>query len=197
MSADALITLVCATANPDKVSEIRAILGDGVELLARPAEIPDVVEDADTLEGNARLKAEAICAATGLPAIADDTGLEVDALGGAPGVFSARFAGDEATYRDNQVKLVEELRGHVNRAAAFRTVALVRWPDGSEIVAGGVCPGVITEAPRGGEGFGYDPVFQPLEADGSTFAEMTPEAKNDISHRGRAFRALVAALQSR
>ncbi len=191
------LRLVCATANPDKVGEIEAILGGGVELIPRPAAVPDVVEDAPTLEGNARLKAAAICAATGLPAVADDTGLEVDALDGAPGVFSARYAGEDATYVDNQLKLVEELRGAEDRSAAFRTVALVRWPDGSEVVAEGVCRGVITDGPRGDGGFGYDPVFQPLEGDGATFSEMTAEAKNAISHRGRAFRALLAALQSR
>ncbi len=197
MSDDARLRLVCATANPDKVSEIAAILGDHVELLPRPAGVPDVVEDAPTLEGNARLKAEAICAATGLPAVADDTGLEVDALDGAPGVFSARFAGEDVTYLDNQRKLVDEMRGVPDRRAAFRTVALVRWPDGSEVVAEGVCAGVITEEPRGDAGFGYDPVFQPLEGGGATFSEMSAAEKNAISHRGRAFRALVEALQPR
>jgi XTP/dITP diphosphohydrolase len=191
------LRLVCATANPDKIREIEAILGEGVDLVARPADVPEVVEDAPTLEGNARLKAVAICAATGLPAVADDTGLEVNALDGAPGVFSARYAGEDATYLDNQLKLVEEMRGVAERTAAFRTIALVRWPDGSEVVAEGVCPGVITEAPRGEAGFGYDPVFEPLEGDGQTFSEMSADAKNAVSHRGRAFRALVVALQSR
>ena len=107
--------LVCASANPDKVAEIAAILDGVVELLPRPADVPDVVEDADTLVGNARLKAAAICAATGLPAVSDDTGLFVDALGGAPGVYAARFAGDDATYADNRRKLLREL-GDVDRA---------------------------------------------------------------------------------
>ena len=197
MSGDSRLRLVCATANPDKVSEIEAILGESVELLPRPDGVPDVVEDAPTLEGNARLKAEAICVATGLPAVADDTGLEVDALGGAPGVLSARYAGAEVTYLDNQRKLVEDMGGVSDRGAAFRTVALVRWPDGSEVVAEGVCRGVITEAPRGNAGFGYDPVFQPREGGGATFSEMSTEEKNAISHRGRAFRGLLEALQSR
>jgi XTP/dITP diphosphohydrolase len=196
MSGEDSMRLVCATANPDKVREIRAVLGDGIELVPRPVEVPDVLEDAPTLEGNARLKATAICSATGLPAIADDTGLEVDALGGAPGVFSARYAGSGATYLDNQRKLIADMEGRTDRGAAFRTVALVRWPDGTELVAEGVCRGVITEAPRGEGGFGYDPVFEPLESDGATFAEMSAEAKNAISHRGRAFRALANALRS-
>lgn len=191
------LRLVCATANPDKVREIEAILGGGIDLVARPADVPDVVEDAPTLEGNARLKAEAICDATGLPAVADDTGAEVDALDGAPGVYRARYAGEDVTYLDNQLKLIDEMRGVTERDAAFRTVALVRWPNGSEVVAEGVCPGVITETPRGEAGFGYDPVFQPLEGNGQTFSEMSAEGKNAISHRGRAFRALVVALQSR
>jgi XTP/dITP diphosphohydrolase len=125
------LRLVCASANPDKIAEIAAVLGDAVELLPRPADVPDVVEDADTLEGNARLKAIAICAATGLAAVADDTGLEVLALGGAPGVFAARYAGEGCTYAENRHKLLAELGGTADRRARFRTVAVVRWPDGS------------------------------------------------------------------
>ena len=189
--------LVCASANPDKVAEIAAILADSVILLPRPASVPDVVEDADTLIGNARLKALAICAATGRPAVADDTGLEVDALGGRPGVFSARYAGDGASYADNRRLLLAEL-SHVDdpatRSARFRTVAVVRWPDGREVVAEGVCEGRITVEERGTAGFGYDAVFAPLEAGGATFAEMGEAAKNAISHRGRALRALADRL---
>src|SRR5215207_8335049 len=106
-----MLTLVCASANPDKVAEIAAILGTAVELAPRPGNVPDVVEDADTLEGNARLKASAVAAAIGRPAIADDTGLEVPALGGAPGVYAARYAGDHATYADNRAKLLGALAG--------------------------------------------------------------------------------------
>ncbi|HMQ27471.1 MAG TPA: RdgB/HAM1 family non-canonical purine NTP pyrophosphatase [Acidimicrobiales bacterium] len=189
--------LVLATANPDKVVEIGAILGDGVELVPRPASVPDVVEDADTLEGNARLKAVAIVEATGEPAVADDTGLEVDALGGAPGVHSARFAGEDATYADNVAKLLASLADHPDpsaRRARFRTVALCRFPDGTEVVAEGAVDGTIAGEARGSEGFGYDPVFVPDEGDGRTFAEMTPEEKHAVSHRGRAFRALRDAL---
>lgn len=192
--ATSLPRLVCASANPDKVAEIAAILADRVELLPRPAEVPDVVEDAATLEGNARLKAVAICDATGLPAVADDTGLEVDALGGAPGVFSARYAGDGCTYADNRAKLLHELAGFDDRRASFRTCVLVRWPDGRELIVDGVCPGAITRVERGARGFGYDPLFVPDDGDGRTFAEMSDDEKHRLSHRGRAFRNLLAAL---
>jgi XTP/dITP diphosphohydrolase len=191
-----MMRLVCASANPDKVAEIAEILAGAVELLPRPAGIPDVVEDADTLEGNARLKATAICAATGLPAIADDTGLEVDALGGAPGVYSARWAREGCTYADNRAKLLTHLVGVENRRARFLTAVMVVWPDGSELSVEGRCVGVITIAERGAAGFGYDSVFQPDEGGGMTFAEMTPHAKHEISHRGRAFRAVLAQLGS-
>jgi XTP/dITP diphosphohydrolase len=195
--------LVLASANPDKVREIAAVLCDAhdVELLPRPLEVPDVVEDGETLLDNARLKAEALVAATGLPAVADDTGLEVEALGGAPGVYSARYAGEDVTYADNVAKLLAELDALPDdggeRTARFRTVALVAFPDGSELWAEGVVDGTIARAARGSAGFGYDPVFVPDEGDGATFATMTPEAKHAISHRGRAFRALAAALADR
>ena len=189
---------MCASANPDKVAEIRAVLAPlGITLLPRPDDVPDVVEDAATLEGNARLKAGAICQATGLPALADDTGLEVDALGGAPGVFSARFAGEGATYADNVVKLLDalsDLPEPEERLARFRTVVLVAFPDGRELSAAGCVDGAITLGPRGENGFGYDPVFEPLEGDGRTFAEMTREEKNGVSHRARALRALAELL---
>jgi XTP/dITP diphosphohydrolase len=191
--------LVCASANSDKVDEIRAVLAPlGIELLPRPDDVPEVVEDAPTLEGNARLKAIAICDATGQPALADDTGLEVDALGGAPGVFSARFAGEDATYADNVAKLLDALADvpePEERLARFRTVALVRFPDGRELIAAGWVDGTIALAPRGDGGFGYDPVFEPVEAEGRTFAELTVEEKNGISHRARAVRTLAELLQ--
>lgn len=189
--------LVCASANPDKVAEIQTLLAGVVDLLPRPPEVPDVVEDADTLVGNARLKAAAIVAATGLPAVADDTGLEVDALGGAPGVYTARYAGEGCTYADNRAKMLAELSGATDRGAAFKTVALIVWPDGEELAVEGVCPGVITNADRGEAGFGYDAIFAPDEAEGLTFSEMTADAKHAISHRGRAFRALLTELAKR
>jgi XTP/dITP diphosphohydrolase len=155
------------------------------------------VEDADTLEANARLKAVAVSEGADAAAVADDTGLEVDALGGAPGVLSARFAGEGATYADNVLKLLDalvELPEMDQRTAQFRTVALVRFPDGREITASGSVSGIITPGPRGTGGFGYDQVFQPDEGDGRTFAEMSAEEKHAISHRGRAFRALAQLL---
>ena len=151
--------------------------------------------------GNARLKARALVAATGTAAVADDTGLEVDALGGAPGVYSARYAGEDATYADNVAKLLRELAaledGGGERRASFKTVALVAFPDGSEVWAEGVLPGTIATESRGTNGFGYDPVFVPDGGDGRTFAEMRPEEKDAVSHRGRAFRALAAELAQR
>jgi len=190
--------LVCASANPDKVAEIQDLLRDVVELLPRPASVGDIVEDADTLLGNARLKARAICDATGLAAVADDTGLEVDALNGAPGVHTARFAGEHASYADNRRKLLESLNevATSTRTARFRTVALVAYPDGGEVWAEGACEGWIAESERGARGFGYDAVFVPLEGDGRTFAEMPVEAKHELGHRGRAFRALAMLLRA-
>jgi XTP/dITP diphosphohydrolase len=188
-----VIRFVLATANPDKAAEIAAILGAAVELVPRPDHVGEVDETGQTLEENARLKAAALVAATGLPAIADDTGLEVDALGGRPGVYSARFAGPEATYSANVAKLLSEMDGRPDRTARFRTVALARWPDGREIMAAGEVLGTIAAAPRGDGGFGYDPVFVP-DGGPRTFAEMTPAEKNALSHRGRAFRALGARL---
>ena len=185
--------LVLATANPDKAREIADALS-GFELVPRPAEVPDVDESADTLQGNARLKAQALCAATGEPAVADDTGLEVEALDGRPGVHSSRFAGPHATYADNVAKLLADLQGVENRRARFRTVALVCFPDGREVAAEGTVDGMITTEARGDEGFGYDPVFVPDEGVGRTFAEMTLSEKQAVSHRGRAFRALAEAL---
>jgi XTP/dITP diphosphohydrolase len=192
--------LVCASANPDKVSEINEILAScGVILEPRPATVPDVEEDAETLEGNARLKAVAIATATGIAALADDTGLEVDALDGAPGVRSARYAGEPSDSLANIEKLLNELdlagaNTPQERRARFRTVVLVRWPDGSETIAEGVVSGVIASALRGNGGFGYDPVFVPDDGDGRTFAEMDSTEKHAISHRGRALRALAVEL---
>ena len=128
-----MMQLVCASANPDKVAEIQRLLDGVVELLPRPSHVPDVVEDAGSLLGNARLKAAALCAATGLPAVADDTGLEVDALDGAPGVDAAHYAGEGCTYAENRSKLLSEMAGVSDRRAAFKTVAIVVWPDGSEL----------------------------------------------------------------
>ena len=191
---------VLATANPDKAREIEHVLRDAgapVELVPRPESVPDGEETGVTLEDNARLKAVALCDATGDPAMADDTGLEVTALGGAPGVWSARFAGPDATYADNVALLLERLAGVEpgRRGARFATVAVARWPDGREVAAFGEVEGIIAEAPRGTNGFGYDPVFVPDEGDGRTFAEMLPAEKHALSHRGRAFRTLADGLR--
>ena len=191
--------LVLASANPDKAAEISAILTAavaGLDLAPRPADLADVDETGATLLENARLKATAIAAATGEAAVADDTGLAVDALDGAPGVYSARFAGEDATYADNVAKLLKELDGVTpeRRTARFETVAMIRWPDGREVAVTGAVDGVIAPDARGDGGFGYDPIFVPLEGDGRTFAELTPEEKHALSHRGRAFRALAAKL---
>ena len=200
MSEDGPLRLVLASANPDKAKEITAVLSSSlpVTLLARPADAADVVEDGETLLDNARLKARALVAATGTAAVADDTGLEVDALGGAPGVYSARYAGEDATYADNVAKLLRELAGLGDRGGArrarFRTVALVAFADGAEVWAEGTVEGTIASEERGSHGFGYDPVFVPDGGDGRTFAEMRAEEKDAVSHRGRAFRGLARRL---
>lgn len=195
--------LVLATANPGKAEEIAAVLGPEFELVPRPASVPDVEEDADTLEGNARLKAVAIVAATGEAALADDTGLEVDALGGAPGVHSARYAGPEGDSAANRRKLLAELdrvgaRTPAERRARFRTVLVLRHPDGRESAAEGTVEGHIALEMRGEGGFGYDSLFVPDDdptGRGRTFAEMEAGEKNAVSHRGRALRALASAVR--
>lgn len=195
-----MTTFVLATANPDKAREIADVLAEaapGLELIARPPAVPDVDEVGETLEDNARLKAVALCAATDLPAVADDTGLHVDALDGAPGVHSARYAGEDATYAENVAKLLDELDTLPleRRGARFATVAVARWPDGLDVAALGEVEGVITTSARGDGGFGYDPVFVPLEGDGRTFAEMTASEKHALSHRARAFRTLAQGVR--
>ena len=189
--------LVIASANPDKVSEIAVVLQKLAVLIPRPEGMPDVVEDGDDLEDNARLKAAAVCEFAGKSAVADDTGLEIDALNGAPGVHSARFAGSDATYQQNVEKVLTELDGVPigQRTARFKTVAIVRYPDGKELIAKGTVEGHIAQSPSGERGFGYDPIFVPVEGDGSTFAQMGKE-KHRFSHRGRAFRNLGYILAS-
>ncbi len=184
-----------ATANPHKAVEIAALL-EGFQVVPRPAEVPEVDETEDTLEGNARLKARAVMEATGQVAVADDTGLEVAALGGRPGVWSARYAGESASYADNVARLLAELDGAADRRARFRTAAVAAFPHGGEVVAEGWVDGVIAPAPRGANGFGYDPVFVPAYGDGRTFAEMTLTEKGAVSHRARAFAALAAQLRA-
>ncbi len=193
--------LVMATANPDKALELSAIfrdeLGGLVELVARPQEVAPVEETGESLLDNARLKAVALVEATGEAAVADDTGLEVDALGGEPGTRAARYAGEGATYSDNVAKLLAALEGEKVRRARFRTVVLCRFPDGSEIVGEGTVEGEILTSPRGEGGFGYDPVFAPQGGGGRSFAEMGPDEKHQLSHRGRALRSFAAHLKNR
>lgn len=217
------VPFVLASGNADKAAEIVEIFVAVLDaplaavaleptgfLVAAPAQIAtaaasvpalpaglDVEETGATLVENARIKAVALRAATGLPAIADDTGLFVDALDGRPGVWSARYAGEHASSAANVTKLLGELDGVAiaRRTARFVTVALLAGPGGEEQWAEGTVAGVIVDAPRGDGGFGYDPVFVPDGGDGRTFAEMAPSEKHARSHRGRAFRALASQLQ--
>ena len=188
-----LSRLVIASKNEHKIVEILDVLeSTGLDIaLVRDVEWPDVDETEPTLEGNALLKARTVREHTGYAVVADDTGLEVAALGGAPGVVSARYAGEDATYDDNVTKLLEEMEGVEDRSARFRTVMVLIDDDGAELVVEGVMEGDITRERRGSNGFGYDPVF--LVGD-RTFAEMTTPEKNQISHRAKALRALATAL---
>ncbi|MBI1797356.1 MAG: RdgB/HAM1 family non-canonical purine NTP pyrophosphatase [Candidatus Eisenbacteria bacterium] len=195
-----MTTYVVATFNRDKARELAALLaapGRRLRFLDEFAGATAPEETGATLIENARIKALAAVAATGLPAIADDTGLEVDALDGAPGAHAARFAGPRATYADNVALLLERLRGvpPARRTARFRSVCVARFPDGSERVGGGVIEGRITDAPRGAHGFGYDPVFEIIEL-GRTLAELDASSKNARSHRALAIRALAARLEA-
>ena len=190
-----------ATANRHKVGEIAALLGAAgaaVELAPLPAGVDLPEETGNTFLANARLKARAVVAATGQVALADDSGLEVDALGGDPGVFSARYAGPGADDAANNAKLLAELAGihGPNRRARFRCVLVLARPDGPEIVAQGAIEGFVLPALRGGGGFGYDPLFQP-EGDTRSLAEYAPEEKNRVSHRGQAVRQLLSLLETR
>ena len=194
-----MTTFVLATANPHKTQEMRAVLSElGIELLARPDEVADVEENESTLEGNALLKARALVSATGLAAIADDTGLFVDALDGRPGVLSARYAHEGATDDENVSKLLDELADvpAPRRGATFRTVIAVAYPSGESRCVEGVLEGHITVARRGDNGFGYDPVFEATSGAGRTLAEFSTPEKNATSHRARALRALAAVLET-
>ena len=194
MTRPAIGRAVVASKNADKIKEMEALLiGAGViGEIVRGLDWPDVVEDAPSLEGNALLKARAVASATGLPAVADDTGLEVDALDGAPGVHTARFSGPGATYQSNVTALLSALEGLEDRTARFRTVVVAILEDGREVMAEGVLEGEITTSRRGSGGFGYDPVFAVGER---TLAEMAEDEKNHISHRAEAISALANILR--
>lgn len=187
-------TLLAATGNAHKIEEMSAILAPHQITLISPKTLekplPEVVEDADTFEGNAAKKACEIAAATGQLCIADDSGLAVDALDGAPGVYSARYAGEHASDQDNVIKLLNNLKGVTNRKARFVCVIAIASPNGLIGSARGEVTGHIIEAPRGDSGFGYDPVFVP---DGyqETFAELGAAVKDSISHRGNALKKII------
>jgi XTP/dITP diphosphohydrolase len=187
--------VVLATTNAGKINEIRALLPN-YDFLARPADVGEIEETEDSFVGNARLKATAIMQATGDAALAEDSGLEVDALGGEPGVRSARYAGEQATDAQNIARLLGELADveDEQRTARFRTVAILVYPDGSEVLAEGTVAGRIVREPRGSEGFGYDPVFAPVDFPDRTFGELRQAEKNAISHRGKALRELRSLI---
>ncbi|SLM49306.1 Non-canonical purine NTP pyrophosphatase [Nitrospira japonica] len=199
--AGVITELVLATRNLHKGEELTALLsslGIRVRTLAEFPDAPEVIEDGDTCEANAVKKARTIADVTGLPAVADDTGLEVDALDGRPGVFAARYAGEHVTYEDNWRKLLKELAGvsREGRQARFLTVAALALPGGVVEVAQGTLEGIIAEEPAGTGGFGYDPVFHVPEL-GKTLAELSAEQKNCISHRAKAFAEIREILLSK
>lgn len=190
--------LLLATRNEDKIVEIKQLLHGfdfTIHALSDYVDLPETIEDRDSLKGNAIKKAQEAFKQTGMPALADDTGLEVDALDGRPGIYSARYAGNDATYSDNVNKLLKELKFKTGkeRCARFKTVAALKVKN-KIYLFDGVCEGRITDDLKAKQGFGYDPVFRP---DGyeKTFAEMDMETKNQISHRGRAFKKVAAFLE--
>lgn len=184
--------IILASNNAHKAREIEKLLPEGVviETLKEVGYTKPIIEDADTFEGNALIKARAIYAEFGRPCLADDSGLEVDCLGGAPGVFSARYSGEGATDEKNNAKLLEEIKDKTDLSARFRTVLAFIDADGNEHLFEGKVEGSLTRVPRGNEGFGYDPLFCPVEHPDKTFAELTLEQKNEISHRARAIKAM-------
>ncbi len=190
--------LILATNNSHKINEMRAILGSRFDtiLSLREAGIShETVEDGATFLENARKKAEEIAAIAGCPALADDSGLSVDALGGAPGIFSARFAGEHGNDEANNALLLEKLKGEKNRKAHYVCAVVIAFPDGKKIEAEGCWYGEILTTPRGVSGFGYDPLFRPDGMTGSV-AEMTAEEKNEVSHRAVALAALAQKLSA-
>jgi XTP/dITP diphosphohydrolase len=191
-----MIKLLLATRNEDKVIEIKEILKDlDVEIISASQfpDMPDVIEDKDTIKGNSIKKATECAEYSNMLAIADDTGLFVDALDGKPGVYAARFAGENCTYKDNRVKMLKDIKGIENRNAQFRTVCALVSSDGLIATTEGIVEGVITEEEIGDNGFGYDAIFRADDM-GKTFGEMTLEDKETISHRSRAFKKMIPIL---
>lgn len=190
---------VFASHNQGKIQEVKDILGPlGIEIEPMPEDFPEIVEDGESFAENARIKARAVCQALGLPAVADDSGLEVDALDGFPGIHSARWAGPDATAADRNQLLLERMLTipEGQRGAQFVCVAACVFPDGTELAVRGQCRGAILTEERGNGGFGYDPIFCVPEYS-CTFGELAPDVKNSISHRARAFTALGSALVAR
>ncbi len=186
--------LVFATHNPGKLQEVREMLAPKYDVIGLHDlnDHEDIIEDAPTLEGNAIIKAQTVWERHGLPCFSDDTGLEIDSLNGAPGVYSARYAGPAKDPQDNMDKVLQELEGVANRGAQFRTAVALHW-NGEYTIFEGIVRGTIATERMGAKGFGYDPIFIP-EGHQSSFAQMDAAAKNAISHRGRAIRALVDFL---
>ncbi len=188
---------IISSRNQDKIREIKKILSDlDLQLLSANeyADLPDVIEDQETLLGNAIKKAKEIAKLTGMATISDDTGLFVEGLNGAPGVRSARYAGDDCSYSKNREKVLSRMQGIENRKAAFRTVVVMALPDSGYTYAEGVLEGIITDHETGNQGFGYDSIFM-IPEKGKTLAEMSSEEKNSISHRGKAFRKLADQIK--
>lgn len=191
--------IAIASRNPGKIREIKQICADWpvrwVVAGEDPREWPEVEETGQTYLDNALLKAREVARVLGTACVADDSGIEVDALGGGPGPRSARFAGDRATDEENLSLLIESVRGEEVRSARYVCVAAAAWPDGREVHAEAKCEGTLITQRRGTGGFGYDPIFVPRDGGGRTMAELSPQQKDSISHRGRAFRALRAAME--
>ena len=202
MSKDSTLLpeLVLATGNPGKLREFREILGELSVTFESMASFPEVElpEEGDDYEANAATKARVLAEATGRPALADDSGIEVTALGGRPGPRSARFGGEDLDDAGRLAKLLADLdaSGATDRSARFVCLAALAFPDGEVITARGECPGRILDAPRGGRGFGYDPIFE-VEPGGRSMAELSPTEKNRISHRARALLFLREVIQQR
>ncbi|OGQ99021.1 MAG: Non-canonical purine NTP pyrophosphatase [Deltaproteobacteria bacterium RIFOXYD12_FULL_55_16] len=189
--------LVLATRNKGKLKEFKELLKDfpvEIRSLADFGPIPEVIEDGATFDDNAYKKALFTAKVLGLPAIADDSGLAVEALGGAPGVYSARYAGEKASDTENTAKLLKDMEGIANRKATFHCLISIAVPSGPALTYEGTCEGELLTAPRGDDGFGYDPVFFSPEL-GKTFAELSMAEKNQVSHRGRAMAEMAAEFE--
>jgi XTP/dITP diphosphohydrolase len=188
------VKIILATHNPHKREELLALAGNSLDIELLSEDFPEIPETGNTLDENAKIKARFVFEQLHQQALADDTGLGVEALGGAPGVYTARYAGENASYEDNCRKLLRELEGKKNRRATFTTVICFIDINGNEHLFHGFVLGAIAENPRGTNGFGYDPIFEPRESGGKTFAEMTSTEKNRLSHRARAMQKFLSTV---